>query len=87
MKKLTAIALLILSLLALFALSSCNKPDDGIYTITFSINGEKTKVEVARGEIPVCPEEKLSWETSEHYYKVTGWDKEFVPADGDAGKR
>ena len=84
MKKLTTIALLILSLLALFALSSCGKTDDGIYTITFSINGEKTKVEVARGEIPVCPEEKLSWETSEHYYKVTGWDKEIVPAERNA---
>ena len=73
-------ALLLCLLLALGALASCGKGDDGIYTVTFSINGKKTKVEVPKGEIPVCPEELLSWETSEHYYKVTGWDKEIVPA-------
>ena len=85
MKKRVALALCLALLLpCLTLLSSCVTTDDGIYTITFSINGEKTKVEVARGEIPVCPEEKLSWETSEHYYKVTGWDKEIVPAERNA---
>ena len=85
MKRITRLfALLLCLLLALGALASCGKVDDGIYTVTFSINGKKTKVEVPRGEIPVCPEELLSWETSEHYYKVTGWDKEIVPAERDA---
>ena len=55
-------------------LSGCGEKD--AYKITFSIDGKKTVVEVPRGETPVCPEELLSWETSEHFYKVTGWDKE-----------
>ena len=57
--------------------------DDGIYTVTFSVGDRKAETTVARGEIPICPEELLSWETEEHYYKVIGWDKEFVPADAD----
>ena len=63
-------------------LSGCGEKD--AYKITFSIDGKKTVVEVARGETPVCPEELLSWETSEHFYKVTGWDKEIVPATSNA---
>ena len=81
-KRILALGIVLLFCLLLFA--ACGKEDDGIYTVTFSINGEKTKVEVARGEIPVCPAEKLSWETSEHFYKVTGWDKEIVPAERNA---
>ena len=83
-KRVLSLLLSLILVLPVFLFASCVKTDDGIYTITFSINGEKTKVEVARGEIPVCPEEKLSWETSEHYYKVTGWDKEIVPAERNA---
>ena len=81
-KRFLALGIVLLFCLLLFA--ACGKEDDGIYTVTFSINGEKTKVEVAKGEIPVCPAEKLSWETSEHFYKVTGWDKEIVPAERNA---
>jgi len=57
--------------------------DDGIYTVTFSIDGNETSFEVPRGELPVCPEEFLSWETATNYCKVTGWDKEIVPAEAD----
>ena len=53
------------------------------YTITFSVNGNETKVTVPAGETPEYTGE-TSWETEEHYYKITGWDKEFVPADADA---
>ena len=83
-KRFISLLLPLCLVLSLFALASCGAGEDGIYTITFSINGEKTKIEVPEGEIPVCPEELLSWETSEHYYKVTGWDKEIVPAKRNA---
>ena len=56
--------------------------DDGIYTVTFSVDGEKTTVEVPAGEIPEYAG-KTSWETEEHFYKITGWDKEIVPATSD----
>ena len=56
----------------------------GASWITFSINGEDHVYLVANGETPVCPEELLSWETEEHYYKVIGWDKEIVPVAGNA---
>ena len=56
----------------------------GACWITFSINGEDHVYLVANGETPVCPEELLSWETEEHYYKVTGWDQEIVPVAGNA---
>ena len=62
-------------------LSGCGEKD--AYTITFSVNGEKTVVETPAGEIPVYPGE-TSWETSEHFYKITGWDKEFAPATSNA---
>ena len=62
-------------------LSGCGTK--GVYKITFSVNGEKTVVEVPAGEIPEYPGE-TSWETSEHFYKITGWDKEFAPATSNA---
>ena len=52
------------------------------YDVTFVVNGTETKVTVAPGEIPVY-EGKTDWETSEHFYKIVGWDKEFAPADCD----
>ena len=55
----------------------------GASWITFSVNGVDHTYLVANGETPICPDEYLSWETEEHYYKVTGWDKEIVPADAD----
>ena len=73
---------------ALLLLSACGgaKPaataDDGIYTVTFSVNGTETTVEVEAGETPEYTGE-LEWETDEHFYKITGWDKEIVPADAD----
>ena len=73
---------------ALLLLSACGgdkteaTADDGIYTVTFSVNGTETTVEVEAGETPEYTGE-LEWETDEHYYKITGWDKEIVPADAD----
>ena len=88
MKRLTALALCFAMLLPCLLFSSCGgetadaTTDDGTYTVTFSVNGEETSVEVAAGETPEYTGE-LEWETDEHYYKITGWDKEFVPADAD----
>ncbi len=56
---------------------------DGTYAITFSVSGNETTVRVPAGETPVYTGE-TSWETSKHYYKITGWDKEFVPATENA---
>ena len=89
MKKGLALLLCLATLLPCLLLASCGgeastTTDDGIYTVTFSVGDRKAETTVARGEIPICPEELLSWETEEHYYKVIGWDKEFVPADADA---
>ena len=55
----------------------------GSYAITFSVAGNSTTVSVPAGETPVYAGD-TSWETSEHYYKITGWDKEIVPAEADA---
>jgi len=53
---------------------------DGTYTITFSVAGSETTVSVPAGETPVYAGD-TSWETAEHYYKITGWDKEIAPAE------
>ncbi|MBR5043727.1 MAG: hypothetical protein IKX66_00140, partial [Clostridia bacterium] len=53
--------LVLLSSLTLF--SGCGQKDS--YVITFSVNGEKTTVEVPKGEVPEYIGE-TSWETSEH---------------------
>ena len=88
MKRLTALALCFAMLLPCLLLSSCGgetvdaTTDDGTYTVTFSVNGEVTSVKVPAGEIPEYTGD-LEWETDEHYYKITGWDKEFAPADAD----
>ena len=97
MKKKNLFLFLLLSLclvLTVFALVSCGgegdetvavtTENDGPYTVTFVAGERETTVTVERGETPVCPEEFLSWETDEHYCKVTGWDKEIVPAQSDA---
>ena len=96
MKKKNLFLLLSLCLvLTVFALVSCGGDEgdetvavttenDGPYTVTFVAGERETTVTVERGETPVCPEEFLSWETDEHYCKVTGWDKEIVPAQSDA---
>ena len=93
MKKRIALLLCFALLLPCLLLASCGGgatggedatgAPTGACWITFSINGEDHVYLVANGETPVCPEELLSWETEEHYYKVTGWDKAFVPADAD----
>ncbi|MBR6052932.1 MAG: hypothetical protein IKP55_04025 [Clostridia bacterium] len=49
------------------------------YTVTFSVDGKVTTAEVPAGETPEYTGE-TSWETEEHFYKITGWDKEFAPA-------
>ena len=74
---------------ALLLLTSCGGKDatettaePSEYTVTFSVNGVETKATVPAGEIPEYTGD-LEWETDEHYYKITGWDKEFVPADAD----
>ena len=89
MKRNRLLCLLLVPVLLLLA--ACGPADapaadtrsDGTHVVTFSVNGTETKVEVADGETPVYPGE-TSWETTEHYYKITGWDKEIVPATGDA---
>ena len=58
-------------------LSGCGHRD--CYEITFSVDGTETKVMVKAKAIPEYTG-KTEWETSEHYYKITGWDKEFAPA-------
>ena len=64
---------------SLFLLSSCGgetaeatTAEPSSYVVTFSVNGEETQVEVAPGETPEYPGE-TSWETEEHFYKITGW--------------
>ena len=94
-KTAIAVALILCLVLTVFALVSCGGDEgdetvavttenDGPYTVTFVAGERETTVTVERGETPVCPEEFLSWETDEHYCKVTGWDKEIVPAQSDA---
>ena len=88
------ISFLLSCVMVLLLLSSCGRDveattaagttsDPSSYTVTFSVNGTETKVEVAPGETPDY-EGNLEWETDEHYYKITGWDKEIVPAEADA---
>ena len=95
MKKRIALLLCFALLLPVLSLASCagdggdetaavTTENGGPYTVTFVAGGRETTVTVERGETPVCPEEFLSWETDEHYCKVTGWDREIVPAQGDA---
>ncbi|MBR4335678.1 MAG: hypothetical protein IKP74_04405 [Clostridia bacterium] len=94
-KTAITVALILCLVLSVFALASCGGDEgdetiaattenDGPYTVTFVAGERETTVTVERGETPVCPEEFLSWETDEHYCKVTGWDKEIVPAQSDA---
>ena len=84
------LAFILLLFPVLSLLSSCGSEEaeattaaePSAYTITFSVNGNETKVEVAAGETPEYTGE-VEWETDEHYYKITGWDKVFAPADAD----
>ncbi|MBO4283296.1 MAG: hypothetical protein J5958_01610 [Clostridia bacterium] len=76
------LSFVLLLLPCLTLLSACGQSEKNAYTITFSVNGEKTVVEVPKGEVPKYAGE-TSWETSEHFYKITGWDKEFAPATSD----
>ena len=80
---------LALLLPCLLLLSSCG--GDGVeettaepseYTVTFSVNGTETRVTVPAGETPAYTGD-VSWETDDHFYKILGWDKAFVPADAD----
>ena len=65
---------------ALLLFSACgDEAEPSEYVVTFSVNGQETKVTVPAGETPEYTGE-TSWETDEHYYKITGWDKEFAPA-------
>ena len=82
-------SLAVILLSAVFLFSSCGNEEAEVttaapseYTVTFSVNGNETKVTVPVGETPEYTGE-TAWETDEHYYKITGWDKEFAPADAD----
>ena len=82
MKRLLSclLALVLLFTPSLLLFTACSTSG---YTITFVVNGKKTKVTVKEGETPVYPGE-TSWETADRYYKITGWDKEIVPARENA---
>ena len=91
MKRITSF--LLSCVMVLLLLSSCGGSSDATtaapeteaptsYTVTFSVNGTETTVEVAPGETPEYTGD-VEWENAEHYYKITGWDKEIVPADAD----
>ena len=80
---------LLLSVLFLF--SSCGGNGDETaaatsapseYAVTFSVNGVETSVTVAAGEMPEYSGE-TSWETEEHFYKITGWEPALAPAAAD----
>ena len=77
------LSFILILLPCLTLLSGCSLGEKDAYKITFSVGGEKTVVEVPAGETPAYPGE-TSWETSEHFYKITGWDKEFAPATRNA---
>ena len=72
--------MLLLPCLTMFA--GCGPVEKDAYEITFSVNGNKTTATVKAGEVPEYTGD-VEWETSEHYYKITGWDKEFAPAAKD----
>ena len=79
---LLVLALILLS--ALFLFSACgdeNEKTDAAseYTVIFSVNGTETKVTVPAGEIPEYTGE-TSWETPEHFCKITGWEPALAPA-------
>ena len=80
MKKMKRLLSLIL-VPVLLLLASCNETEGtpASYSITFSVSGNETTVLVPAGETPVYPGD-LTWSTAEHYCKITGWDKEIVPA-------
>ena len=63
-------------------LSGCGPVEKDAYEITFSVGGTKTTETVKAGEVPEYTG-KTEWETADHYYKITGWDKEFAPAAKD----
>ena len=63
-------------------LSGCGPVEKDAYEITFSVGGNKTTETVKAGEVPEYTG-KTEWETADHYYKITGWDKEFAPAAKD----
>ena len=63
-------------------LSGCGEVEKDAYTVTFSVDGKKTEVVLARGETPAYTGE-TEWETDENYCKITGWDKAFSPVTKD----
>ena len=80
----------VLLLPSLVLLSSCGREveeataaEPSSYTVTFSVDGKETRVEVPAGETPEYPGD-MSWETEEHFCKIIGWDKEIVPATANA---
>ena len=70
----------LLPCLTMFA--GCGPVEKDAYEITFSVGGNKTTETVKAGEVPEYTG-KTEWETADHYYKITGWDKEFAPAAKD----
>ena len=52
------------------------------YSVTFSVDGNETTLTVGAGETPVYSG-ITSWETAEHFYKITGWEPEIAPANAD----
>ena len=86
MKRRIALALCFALLLPCLALlSSCGvgesdaTTDDGLYTVTFSVNGEKTTVKVAPGEIPEYTGD-LEWARSFHSVALSALGSTPVPS-------
>ena len=80
--------LILLSLLVLFtACGGDDAPEETTaepseYTVSFSVDGTVTTVTVPAGETPEYAGES-SWETDEHFYKITGWEPALAPATSD----
>ena len=55
-----------------------------VFTIRFSVDGTVSEVSVGAGELPVFDGTPAKPSDGEYSYVFAGWDREIVPAEGDA---